>query len=179
MTLNLNEILSENNITLAVIPPEKFVDKRLEILKQLDKNFNRIAYVSLNKIILPLRRELSNNDIDTNKLYFIDAVTKTAIPSPPKITNCIYVTSPNDLTKISISITKVMHNFDPDCFFFDSLSTLLIYENVTITSQFIHSFVNKINAFGTKCVLTCLEGEKEKQLIRNLSLLIDKVISDI
>lgn len=174
--INLAEELKKNKTVLVVIPTQEYGMVIMDIAKQTNNNFNRVAYVSMNKMITPLKRSFAENEIDLKKFFFIDAITKTAIPNPPAGPNVAFIPAPNDLTKLSIQLTKVLQTFDPDCIVFDSLSTLLIYESNTIISQFMHSLVNKINAFGIRAVFTCLKGDKEMQLIQELSMVIDKVI---
>lgn len=143
---------------------------------QLNNNYSKIAYISLNKLITPLKRSMQDSGIDIHKIYFIDGITKTAIPNPPEDVNNIFLPAPNDLTKLGIAMTKVMQSYDPDVLIFDSLSTLLIYEDPNIVTQFVYSIINKVRAYGIKVVFTCLNGEKEKQLINNMSLIVDKII---
>ncbi|MFH0869546.1 MAG: hypothetical protein V1866_00635 [archaeon] len=176
MNVDINEEFKTNKTILIVIPIKEYSETMMNLNGQLNSSFNRITYVSLNKLITPLRRSFEENHLDLSKFYFVDAITKTAIPNPPEIINCAYVPAPNDLTKLSIQITKSLQTFDPDCIIFDSLSTLLIYEDNTITSQFVHALVNKANAFGVRIIFTCLKGDKEKQLAREMSLILDKVI---
>ncbi|MBN2053015.1 hypothetical protein JW756_05920 [Candidatus Woesearchaeota archaeon] len=177
MNASLNDALGSKKTFLIAVPTQKYPEVSLDLASTLDHKFSRIAYISLNKLITPLKRSLQGKGINMNKFFFIDGITKTAIPNPPEDPNSIFIPEPNDLTKLSIAITKTMQNFDPDCFFFDSLSTLMVYEDMNIIIQFVHSIVNKINAYGAKIVFTCLaEGEKEAQLIRDLSLILDMVI---
>ncbi|MBN1503418.1 hypothetical protein JW930_07805 [Candidatus Woesearchaeota archaeon] len=177
MDIDLKTEIQGKKTFLVVMQSRQYQDQILNLTLQMNSTFNRIAYISLNRLITPLRRQLEENKINVEKFFFIDGITKTAIPNPPSMNNTIFVPSPNDLTKLSIAVTKVLQTFDPDCIFFDSLSTLLIYEDMTIISQFVHSLINKINAYGIRAVLTCLEGDKEQQLIKDLSLILDKVIS--
>ncbi|MFH0874671.1 MAG: hypothetical protein V1859_01950 [archaeon] len=176
MNINLESELKEKKTILVVIPNVEYQETILSLCRQLNTNYNRIAYISLNKLITPLRRTLEDNKINTEKFFFIDGITKTAIPNPPSSSNIIYVPAPNDLTKLSIAITKVLQTFDPDCLFFESMSTLLIYEEEKVISQFMYSVVNKVNAFGIRCILTCLDGRKEEILINDLSLVLDKIV---
>ncbi|MBN1156737.1 hypothetical protein JXA85_03915 [Candidatus Woesearchaeota archaeon] len=172
------EIGNKHKTFLVVIPSQKYNENTNELILSLTHNFNRVAYVSLNKLINPLKRTLQEKNVDMKKVFFIDGITKTAIPNPPEAENCVFVPSPDDLTKLSISITKVFQTFDPDCLFFDSLSTLLIYKDVNMITQFVHSLLSKVNAFGTMAVFTCLQGEKEEHMVKDLSLIIDKVIEE-
>ncbi len=176
MEIDLKSDLKTNRLILTVIPTQEYAESVAGMVRDLNASYNRVIYVSLNKLINPLRRELQDRSVDLGKFFFVDGVTKTAIPNPPEMQNCIYVPSPDDMTKLSIAITKVLQTFDPDCLFFESLSTLLIYEDPMIVTQFVHSLINKVNAYGIRAVFTCLDGEKERELIRALALTMDKVI---
>lgn len=176
MEIDLQKELNEGRTLLAVIPTREYAATVNSLLKQLNKDYSRIMYISLNKLITPLRREMEAQGLQLDKFSFIDGITKTAIPNPPTIHNCTYIPSPDDLTKLGIATTKVLQTFDPDCLFFDSLSSLLIYEDPGVVNQFVHSLVNKVNAYGTRAVFTCLDGQKEEEVVRGLSLILDRVV---
>jgi archaellum biogenesis ATPase FlaH len=176
MNVNLSADMVDKKVFLMVIPSVDYNDAILEISLQLSTNFSKVAYISLNKLINPLKRSLQEKGVDIQKLFFIDGITKTAIPVPPEDVNGIFLPAPNDLTKLSIALTKVMQSYDPDVILFDSLSTLLIYEDSSVITQFVYSIINKVHAYGIKVVFTCLDGEKERQLVNNMSLIVDKII---
>jgi len=176
MVTDISEEILGKKILLIVIPSSEYNEAILDISLQLNNNFSRIAYISLNKLINPLKRSLQQKNVHLEKFYFIDGITKTAIPVPPEDANAIFLPAPNDMTKLSIALTKTMQSYDPDVILFDSLSTLLIYENPDVVTQFVYSIINKVHAYGIKIVFTCLDGDKEKQLINNLSLIVDKII---
>jgi len=166
----------DKKIILVVIPNVEYNTTILDLSLQLSNTYNKIAYISLNKLINPLKRSLQDKGVNLQKIYFIDGITKTAIPVPPEDVNGIFLPAPNDLTKMSIALTKTMQSYDPDVILFDSLSTMLIYEDPNVVTQFVYSIINKVHAYGIKVVFTCLDGEKEKQLINNMSLIVDKII---
>ncbi|MBR9691052.1 hypothetical protein GOV08_05205 [Candidatus Woesearchaeota archaeon] len=165
------------NRTISIIFPIKdypiLID---EVVKEISENFRKILFVSLNNLYNPLKRRLEKIGTDLRKFTFIDCVTKTAVPQPQEHDDCIYVSSPSALTEISIAITKTIQNTYPDIIIFDSLSTLLIYEDAMTSGQFVHSLTNKINAFGISAVFTILDAEKEQALIKDLNMILDKVI---
>lgn len=176
MQTDFNKLFLQNNSILLVVPPEQYKSVSLSALKQIYLVTNKMGYISLNKIINPLRKFMSTNGIDVDKLYFVDSVTKTVIGNPQTYTNCIYVPSPHDLTKMSIAITKMLKRFSPNFVIFDSVSTLLIYEQSEVSTQFLHSQINKISAHGSKSLFLCLQGNKEEEVIRSLSLIVDLVV---
>jgi len=175
MNIDLSEDM-DKKIILVVIPNMEYNATILDISLQLSNTCNKIAYISLNKLINPLKRSLQDKGVALQKIYFIDGITKTAISMPPEDVNGIFLPAPNDLTKLSIALTKTMQTYDPDVILFDSLSTMLIYEDPSVVTQFVYSIINKVRAYGIKVVFTCLDGDKEKQLINNMSLIVDKIV---
>jgi archaellum biogenesis ATPase FlaH len=176
MIIDLKAQTQGKKTSLVAINATEYQETTLGLVKQLSDNHSRILYISLNTLMTPLRHQFEDHGIDLKKFYFIDGVTKTVIPSPPEFPNTIFVPSPDALTKLSIAVTTALQSFDPDIIYFESLSTLLIYEDVMAISQFVHLLVNKITAYGSRAIFTCLKGEKEQQLIKNLSLSLDKII---
>jgi archaellum biogenesis ATPase FlaH len=176
MNENIRNDLINSTTSAVVFPVNEYSIQINDVVKVLSENFGKILYVSLNRLYNPLKRKIIQEGIDSSRFVFVDAVTKTAIAQPKEETDCIFVSSPDALTELSIAITKTIQTSYPDIIIFDSLSTLLIYENSQVTTQFIHSLINKMTAFGVKMVFTILEGEKEQPLINNLNMLLDKVI---
>ena len=58
----------------------------------------------------------------------------------------------------------------------DSLSTLLIYEEPSTVIKFSHSIISAFRSREVKAVLTCLEGDVGSELIKDLSMFVDKVV---
>lgn len=140
------------------------------------KDYRSIFYLSLNKTYDALIKSLENNKIDTSKFFFIDAVTKP-MKSIKEPDNCIFVSSISAIGELSISITKVLENGKFESFIFDSLSTMLIYHDAATITKFIHNLITKLNELNCTAVFTCLEGDSNSPLIKDLGMLVDEVKS--
>ena len=174
--IDIKDDLLKNRTTCIVFPLKDYPVMVNDLVKILAENYSKILYVSLNRLYSPLKRKMQQDKIDTSRFLFVDCVTKTAVAQPEEHEDCIYVSAPNALTEISIAITKTVQTHYPDIIVFDSLSTLLIYESQMSSSQFVHSITNKMTAFGVNACFTILNGEKEQQLIKDMNMLLDKVI---
>lgn len=174
--INIKDDIKNNRTTCIVFPVKDYPVMLNDLVRTLSEEYGRILYVSLNRLYNPLKRKLQQDKIDTSKFLFVDCVTKTAVSQPEEHDDCIYVSAPNALTEISIAITKVVQKHYPDIILFDSLSTLLIYESQMSSSQFVHSITNKMNAFGVNACFTILNSDKEQQIIKDMNMLLDKVI---
>ncbi len=164
-------------MTLVIIPNKRYLKNMVVLVKDLDKKYERICYVSLNEIFNHLTQNFEKNAINTNKFFFIDAITKSSVASIPQEDNCIFVLSPNSLIELSVAITKTLERREPDVLLFDSLSTLLIYEKETTVTKFIHSLIGKIKAASSDCILTALETDAESEAIKDLGMFVDEVLT--
>lgn len=178
MTLDyIKDDITNNAVVSVVFPITEYPYKINELIKVLNDNYNKILYVSLNKLYNAIKKNMLSNKIDSSKFLFIDCVTKTAVPNPDEHDDCYYVSAPNSLTEISVAISKKIQESYPDIILFDSLSTILIYEDDRVASQFVHALTNKINAYGINILYTILYAEKEQNLIKDLNMFCDKVIT--
>lgn len=176
MSLDLKKEIGFNSSVTLVIPNEVYIKTITDIAKQLSLNYSRILYVSLNKIYMPLVKALQANNVDISKFFFIDGITKTAIADPGDIPNCYFVSGPDKITELGIAIQKVVTLQKSEVLLFDSLSTLLVYKNVQIVKQFVHSIVGQVSASNCVVLTTCLEGNIENDLIKDLSMFVDNIV---
>jgi KaiC/GvpD/RAD55 family RecA-like ATPase len=167
--------IQENDITLILVPNDKYSEKINDIAEISAKLGEKVLYVSANKPYPTLIKNFEKSKIDTNKFFFIDCVTKNAAGSEAggRVT-C--VSSPKALTEMNIAMKKVLEANKPGITVFDSLSTLLIYEDSSVVTRFVHSIISVFRSVGSKGVLISLKDEVKNELIKDLSMFVDKVI---
>lgn len=176
MPLDLKTDIAANSSLALVIPNEIYTKKIGDIAKQLADSYSNICYVSLNKLYMPLTKSMKAANADVSKFFFIDGITMTAIADPGNVPNCTFVSGPDKLTELGIAIQKTVNEKKNEILLFDSLSTLLVYKDVQIVKQFVHSIVGQVSATGCVAIFTCLEGNTENDLIKDLSMFIDSII---
>lgn len=174
-TKDLGRKIRENQIMVLLIPDEQYLDRLLGIVMDLAGDNKSILYVSLNRPYRTLKEILDDNKIDSERFYFIDAITKTA-ELLKDTENCEFISSPGSLTELSLSISNKLEEKRFDYLLFDSLSTLLVYESCETVTKFIHFLMAKIRVTGCKAVFTCLRQDAESVLIRDINMFADKVI---
>ncbi|MCR4368874.1 MAG: hypothetical protein NUV67_03130, partial [archaeon] len=145
------------------------------LLKKMDASHSKIIYVNLNELYTPLINHLKGLGIDPQKFFFVDAITMTSDKEATLHDNCIFVSSPNALIELSLAISQSLHSQEADAILFDSLSTLLIYENESTVTKFVHSLIGKIKASGLDAYFTALEGDSQSEAIKDLSMFVDRV----
>jgi hypothetical protein len=174
--MNLKKELKKGEIIVLVIPNAKYTAELPKIAKYLSGNFKATAYVSLNKPFETLEKNLKKAKVDLDKFLFIDGITKNANPQAEEKENCMFVKSAAALTNISLLINKTLKTGKFDSLLFDSLSTLLIYNESKIVGKFVHNMVNKIKNTKTTAVFTALKGDTNSALLKEVELYVDKVI---
>jgi len=176
MPLDLKKEIGFNSAVTLVVPNEIYTNNILSVAQQLAASYSRICYVSLNKLYMPLTRNLQGNNVDLSRFHFIDGITKTAVQDPGIVPNCTFVSGPDKLTELGIAIQKTIAEKKSEVLLFDSLSTLLIYAQNQMVKQFVHSIAGQISATGCIALFTILEGTKENDLIKDLSLFVDNIV---
>jgi len=174
--IDLKKEIREKQISVVMIPNERYKEDMIEITKYITLNFKKPCFVNLNRPYSALVETLTRYGIDHKKIFFIDGITKIATEKSDEIKNCVFLAAPNNLVELSLTITKTFETLHPDVFVFDSLSTLLIYENINTVTKFVQGLAGKIRTYGSTTIFTALEGDTETQLIRELKSFVDNVV---
>lgn len=146
-----------------------------EIAKIVSKLSERLCYVTLNKPYKTLLKDFKKNRIDSSKFFFVDCVTKKVKEEEAK-EQVVYVSSPKALTEINIVMKKVMSTGKINSTIFDSLSTLLVYEESHAVVRFAHSIISMFRTLGSKGILISLKEDLHSELINDLNMFVDKVV---
>jgi KaiC/GvpD/RAD55 family RecA-like ATPase len=170
MAGNVKKEIEENDILVLVIPDDDYADSVVKIAGILSDSCKRVCYVSLNKPRESIVNKLKDAKVDHSKFFFIDAAGKGIDGK-----DVVYVSSPKALTELSIAINKAFSGSGIDSGLFDSLSTLLVYEESSAVIRFAHSIISAFRSRGAKVVFTCLKGDTKSELIKDLSMFVDSI----
>jgi hypothetical protein len=167
------EGIDDNQAVLFVIKPENYQ----EFVKDFSKSYLNegiSCYTTLSRPYQSLVSFLQKIEIDTDSIFFIDTSTKMASNSTVQADNCLFIESPSALTNLSIAMNKVVEASSPKYIFFDSLSTLLIYNPEKVIIKFAKDVITKVRSTKTKIILVCLDGKDESNIIEKISMFVDK-----
>jgi len=169
-----SKIKSKKRVYAVISQPECCLEVNKEVIHLITKKLGYSAlYVTLNNSHCSTLKYLGSKNIDTKKIFFIDNVEDEKGCGAK---NCMFLGRNKSLTALSLAITEVVNENKIQSIFFDSVTTLLIYNNPETTERFIHFFVNKIKNAGILLVMVSVEDEKTKKIIPILSQLCDVVI---
>jgi KaiC/GvpD/RAD55 family RecA-like ATPase len=136
-----NEFLQEimnNKFVMVLMQEKEYMRKLSEIVNSVKRENNKICYVCLSKPYRDVLEELRKHSIDTGNFFFID-VLSSHYGRPEPTRNCIFLNSPSDLDALKMAITRVIEDKLCTVVLFDTISTLLIYQQTHSIVKFTHS----------------------------------------
>ena len=174
--MNLIYDLSQYRSTLLLIPSTEYNDIITLVSKQLS-NDKKICYVTLNKTHNSLKNLFRNaGDINLENIIFIDAIT-CSISKIADEGDCYFVSSPQALTELSITINECLQK-KIDYVIFDSLTTVLIYHRGVEepVMRFITNITNLLEKYDCKGIFYALNVVEHKLFLNESSMVVDKII---
>jgi len=165
-----------NQIIVLIIPEENYTERLINIVKEMNQLDGKICYISLNRPYNSLLTSFKKAGINTDNIYVIDAITRTA-QLALKCDNCEFVSSPGALTELSVTISNLMETGRFKYIIFDSLSTLLVYESDNTIAKFVHFLMAKVRVVGCNAIFTCLKQDADSILVKDINMFADKVIN--
>lgn len=168
-------------IALIEVPGERFFDVSMAALQVLvnEQDYHGV-YITLNRPYSNIAEMILENGINSEKLYFIDGVSKQNLrPNELKRNDkVIYIESIKSLTDLSIALTQVFPKIESEkkFLFLDSISTLLIFNSPEVIGRFSHALTAKMRALGVSGAIISIPSDTEPAIRQMLSALCDKVI---
>jgi hypothetical protein len=166
--MDVEKELLNNKTLLIVLPSSRYSQSVLKIAKKLTGK--KVLFITLNKTYPFVEELLNKNGCDTKYCFFIDAIS-SALKNVKKQKKCYFLKNPSALTELSIAISESMGKFE--YVIFDSISTLMIYNNPSSVEKFVSSITNKLRTGGLKSVFFILEGEKS---LKAMSMFFENVL---
>ena len=157
-----------NRFILGIHAP---FEKRLQAYKVLHKVTTPGIAVTLHRPAHILSDMLQAQGLPTNKLYFIDTMSKQ-IQSPFELSNASYVGAPFDLGRLDQAIEHVVkaHGVGAKFLILDSLSDLLHYYDEATVLSFLDYFLDKMRRLHTNPILIYDKGKLTRGIIKRLQL---------
>jgi hypothetical protein len=173
--VKLRKEIKENGIIVVLIPKSEYAGKIKGIVKDTSKIQGKLCYVSLNRPYKFLVPVLKSASVDIKKIIFIDSAT-SGFSEPKDGLKVVIVSSPKALTELNIAMNKIIEKEKVKSVLFDSLSTLLVYEQSHTVIKFSHSVITKLRSTDVKGVFLALKEDTDSELIKDLSMFADKIV---
>ncbi len=183
---NLKEFLAylkrvpRDFIVLINVRAEDYLKTNIAVLKTIvnDEGLPGV-YITVNKPYRTMERVLQENGIKTDKIYFIDCITKTAGgDTKDGGKHVFYLDSAQNLTGLGLAMSEMIQSIpSKDKFLFlDSLSTLLLYHNYGTVAKFSHFLTARMRNWGLRGIFVSIERETDPKLIDQLAQFCDVVV---
>ena len=169
-----NEIL-KNRINLHIISDKSYQSELCDMAKSVAENFDKILYLSLNKPVEKIVEILKENGIDTEKFVFVDAV-HNRIGKNIAYHNLIFINSPKEFQKFNSKLLRAIDDEKAGCLIFDSLSTMLIYQDESTVTRFAHDLISRLVMNKYNGEITCLSEDVNSSVVKDIAMFVDKVI---
>jgi KaiC/GvpD/RAD55 family RecA-like ATPase len=161
---------------ILVVPNQRYGESLIEFIKKVEKKYNKICYITLNETFKQLEKNFQENNIELDKFFFIDAISRVLKTQKQEFNKCIMVSSPNSLIELSLAVSKVIETQKPEVFILDSVSTLLIYEENNTITRFIHSIMAKIESSNSDFLMTVLYSDEKNKAVEELGMFANEII---
>ena len=178
VSLEIGKVMEKGDLVLFLVDSKDYESVNRQILKKLvnEENLNGI-YVTLNKPYNVVSAGLKRSGIKTDRIMFIDGVTRMTKGKEELVDNCLYFSDSHSLTRLGIVISDVVKMIKGEKFLFlDSLSTLLIYNSSGNVTRFSHFLTTKMREWNLKGVLMSLKKDMRKELIEDIAQFCDEVV---
>lgn len=158
---------------LAIISDSMYQSKIYQIVKDAERTSSKTVYVSLNKTYKSLLASFENDSIDNSKFFFLDTITSTLITTQDT-ENCSFLDGPENLKELYSGIIKAVKSTEADLLIFDSLSSLTTYKNLDQIIHFVTILLGSLSLLYCSAIFTCLDTDKDSQLIKHMKMKVDK-----
>jgi len=170
------EGLPKSFVVLFIIGVKEYSETIIELIRVLRRKNARGVYLTINKPVEDLAKLFRKEKIETEGIFFIDAISALSERQTVDGKTTIFLDSPTDLIEISNAVSKSLEVCKVDFLIFDSVSTLLLYNKPQAVEKLMHLLVGKMHSAGIKGFLIVVKSSQNSGIIETLSQFVDKSI---
>jgi hypothetical protein len=178
--MDLLKEISENKFLMVLLNERQYESKLLEIVRNIDKNHEMICYVCLSKPCLGAIDCLKKFGLNQKKFFFIDTLS-SHYEKPKPLENCVFLKEPIKIASIQAAITKAITEKKCSVIVFDTISSLLVYEQAHDIVRMTHNLSVESSSLNVNKVFIVLkengfEKEYRESFIKDLGMFADRTI---
>lgn len=140
MVMDLLKEITQNNFLLLLMKDAEYSLNVEEIVKTTKKTKTKICYICLSRPLTDVTNDLNKSGIDADSIFFIDTLT-SHYSKPESMKNCIFLSSPANLNDMTSAITMSIKDHRCNALLFDTISTLLNYQQTHSIIRFTNTLV--------------------------------------
>ena len=178
--MDLLKDISENKFVLVLLDSMQYEQKLGEVVKKTGKDSAKICYVCLSRPYHDAIDYLKEMELDIHKFFFIDVLT-SHYKKPDGVENCIFLEDPK-IHAIQAAITKAIAQQKCTVVIFDTISSLLMYEQSDEIIKFTHDLtIEKKHQDVNKVFIVLKENNAlspfQDSFVKDVEMFTDKTIS--
>jgi hypothetical protein len=180
MPMDIVQEIAKNKFLLILLEEKEYAKKLQDIMKSAEKTKTKICYVCLSKPYADVVEDIKGQGLNVNDFFFVDVLSSHYREQKP-CDNCIFVSSPTNLAAVSDAIRKAVQEKKCSVILFDTISTLLVYQETSSIVKFTHCILTDEKQEQAKKLFIVLkdrtmQGKENKTLVKDLSMFADKTI---
>jgi hypothetical protein len=169
----------KNFLALVETDSHNYSDINIDVLWYFSKDLNIPGvYVVTNKPYKTIKEQMIAAGLNPYKMIFIDIVSAMGKLNLTQEENCFFIDTPKNLVQLGAAIDMALNAIDykEKYLFFDSLTTLLIYNHADELVKFFHLLGLKIRNFNIYGIILSIE-KKDDSIKERISQFCDIVLS--
>jgi hypothetical protein len=158
--------LPESFSIILIIPRNQHELRYIRLLKHFTAQGFDGVYITVNKSTNELLEEMHENGVESNKIVFVDAVTRMIDGEELKGKNFNYTESPDNILELSVEAEHALSSIQSKKVFVivDSITTLLVYNKDVSVEKFLHTLSQKIREKKFQGIFFAAESTKKEML---------------
>lgn len=132
-------------------------------------------YISLNKPYETICKELKQNNLNNNRIYFIDGVSKET-GKFSNLDNCFCLEDPSSLTELLLLTKTLCDEGKIKFILLNSLNTLLLYNDTKTVEKFIRSLINNARKLNISVIIMSPKEKSKEDILAEITQFCDKEI---
>ncbi len=174
----ISKAITINQSVGIMLPSKNYSDLTQALLEYIcSRTEDAWVYVTITKPYDNLIKQFGDLS-GLENIKFIDCISRAAGISNTN-PNCVFIESPTMLENLGLEIINVFKNVDDDTnkyLILDSLSTLVIYNDLEIVTEFFYHLANRTRARNIHSVSLMIEEEGVDSQLNKLIYLNDKIL---
>ncbi len=184
-------ISSEVGEKLLSLPEASAVAMRIDINAYFDvikaiteifareKNLN-VVYITATLPSASLLNAMRLLELETDHVYFVDAISRIMTSAIQKSDHIMYVESPTMLENILLKVEYLYKKSSVEnkniVVVLDSINSLAIHNNHRILSEFLHIMVNNLRTKEANTIIMAIEEQSTDELLNIIGFVCDETI---
>lgn len=178
--MNLLQEITKSRFLMLLLEEKQYEMELKDIVKNIGETKTKICYVCLSKPYKDVIEDLKRMGVNTKNFFFIDILSSHYL-KPKPVKNCIFLEAPPELVSIRLAIEKVIMEKKCSVIIFDTISSLLIYQESYSIVRFTHEIMTDKMQEKTKKIYIVLKGSglpggENQGMIKDLCMFADTTV---